>query len=120
MAELPCYGKRPFAPLGAIQREGPLGSPQEWLRNGYRFANRRARASRPRRFSTKVQLVRRGGIGAFLQMADSRADDDWRELFKDPHDGRLDTSQWLLERRGFLPVPVIISSPSRQSDMAEA
>ena len=38
-------------------------------------------------------------------MADSRADDDWRELFKDPHDGRLDTSQWLLERRGFLPAP---------------
>lgn len=38
--------------------------------------------------------------------------DDWRDMFKDPQDGRLDTSRWLLERRGFLPVPIVITEPA--------
>lgn len=33
-------------------------------------------------------------------------------IFKDPHDGHFDMSRWLLERKGFLPVPVIISDPA--------
>lgn len=37
---------------------------------------------------------------------------DWRELMTDPQDGRFDTSRWLLQRRGFLPVPIIITEPA--------
>jgi hypothetical protein len=32
--------------------------------------------------------------------------------FRDPQDGRLDLSQWLLERKGVLPVPLIITEPA--------
>ncbi len=31
---------------------------------------------------------------------------------KDPQDGRLDASRWLLDHRGFLPVPIIITEPA--------
>lgn len=37
---------------------------------------------------------------------------NWSEMLKDPQDGRLDASRWLLDRRGFLPVPVIITEPA--------
>jgi hypothetical protein len=33
-------------------------------------------------------------------------------LFTDPQDGRLDASEWLLDRKGFLPVPIIITEPA--------
>lgn len=33
-------------------------------------------------------------------------------MFKDPQDGHFDMSRWLLDRKGFLPVPVIISDPA--------
>jgi hypothetical protein len=33
---------------------------------------------------------------------------DKRSLFTDPEDGKLDASEWLLERKGFLPVPILI------------
>lgn len=46
-----------------------------------------------------------------LMSAPSNAD-SWRELFKDPQDGRLDASHWLLDRRGFLPIPIIITEPA--------
>ncbi|MBB6095230.1 hypothetical protein HNQ60_004120 [Povalibacter uvarum] len=36
----------------------------------------------------------------------------WRELFTDPQDGRFDGSRWLLDRKGFLPIPVIITEPA--------
>lgn len=32
--------------------------------------------------------------------------------FKDPEDGKLDVSEWLLTRHGFLPVPIIITEPA--------
>jgi hypothetical protein len=32
--------------------------------------------------------------------------------FKDPADGDFDLSNWLLERQGFLPVPIIITEPA--------
>ena len=38
-----------------------------------------------------------------------------REMFQrflDPEDGQLDLSEWLLDRRGFLPVPIIITEPA--------
>jgi len=40
---------------------------------------------------------------------------DVRETFKrfiDPQDGQLDLSEWLLDRKGFLPVPIIITEPA--------
>lgn len=36
----------------------------------------------------------------------------FKELIRDPHDGKLDLSRWLLEHRGFLPVPIVISDPA--------
>ena len=35
-----------------------------------------------------------------------------REVFVDPEDGRFDASRWLLERKGFLPVPIVITEPA--------
>ena len=32
--------------------------------------------------------------------------------FIDPKDGKLDASQWLAGRTGFLPIPIIISDPA--------
>lgn len=37
---------------------------------------------------------------------------DWLAGFRDPQDGRLDLSDWLLERKGVLPVPLVISEPA--------
>jgi hypothetical protein len=37
---------------------------------------------------------------------------DKRSLFNDPEDGKLDASEWLLERKGFLPVPILITEPA--------
>jgi hypothetical protein len=34
------------------------------------------------------------------------------DQFKDPKDGQFDTSDWLIEKRGFLPVPIIITEPA--------
>ena len=33
-------------------------------------------------------------------------------LFRDPEDRRVDVSEWLLERKGVLPVPIIITEPA--------
>jgi hypothetical protein len=35
-----------------------------------------------------------------------------RSIFTDPEDGELDASEWLLEKKGFLPVPIIITEPA--------
>jgi len=32
--------------------------------------------------------------------------------FVDPQDGKLDASEWLLDKKGFLPVPIIITEPA--------
>ena len=34
------------------------------------------------------------------------------EVFKDPEDGALDLSEWLMNRHGFLPVPIIVTEPA--------
>lgn len=33
-------------------------------------------------------------------------------LFRDADDGRFDMSRWLLDRRGFLPVPIVVTDPA--------
>jgi hypothetical protein len=40
------------------------------------------------------------------------AAEDKPGLFTDPQDGAFDTSEWLLDRKGFLPVPIIITEPA--------
>ena len=42
----------------------------------------------------------------------SAQEQDKRSLFKDPEDGKLDASEWLLDRKGFLPVPIVITEPA--------
>jgi len=37
---------------------------------------------------------------------------DKRSVFTDPEDGKLDASEWLLDRKGFLPVPILITEPA--------
>jgi hypothetical protein len=32
--------------------------------------------------------------------------------FVDPQDGKLDASEWLLDKKGFLPVPIIVTEPA--------
>jgi hypothetical protein len=34
------------------------------------------------------------------------------EPFRDPADGRLDLSDWLLNRKGFLPMPIVVTEPA--------
>ena len=36
----------------------------------------------------------------------------WMDAFRDPEDGRFDLSQYLLERMGALPVPILITEPA--------
>lgn len=36
----------------------------------------------------------------------------WRAMMTDPEDGRFDVSRWLLDRKGFLPIPLIITEPA--------
>jgi hypothetical protein len=36
----------------------------------------------------------------------------WLDALKDPEDGQLDLSEWLLDSKGFLPVPIIITEPA--------
>ena len=38
--------------------------------------------------------------------------EEFTAAFRDPEDGAIDASEWLLDRRGFLPVPVIITEPA--------
>jgi hypothetical protein len=33
-------------------------------------------------------------------------------VFRDPEDGRLDMSEWLLTKKGFLPIPILITEPA--------
>ena len=47
-----------------------------------------------------------------LHTVDVPAADGERGLFIDPQDGAFDVSEWLLDRRGFLPVPIIITEPA--------
>ena len=70
---------------------------------------RPARATRMRRALSAL------GIAVSLLASTGAAGADAHETFRrflDPHDGYLDLSEWLLERKGFLPVPLIITEPA--------
>ncbi len=55
-------------------------------------------------------MVRRITFAAALALAAPALGQD--NLFKDPQDGALDGSEWLLDRKGFLPVPILITEPA--------
>ena len=56
----------------------------------------------PRRFT----LI----LAALLLAGPARA--DLLEGFRDPQDGKFDLSEWLLDRKGVLPVPLLITEPA--------
>jgi hypothetical protein len=56
--------------------------------------------------------VRAAPLILLLLVTDVPATAAERGLFTDPEDGAFDASEWLLDRRGFLPVPVIITEPA--------
>lgn len=49
---------------------------------------------------------------ACVAVAGPAAADDLLAGFRDPEDGAIDLSQWLLDRKGFLPVPIVITEPA--------
>ena len=60
-------------------------------------------------------LVSRGGaclLAMSAAAAPARAEGWIPDKFKDPQTGELDLSDWLLNQKGFLPVPVIITEPA--------
>ncbi len=69
----------------------------------------------PTTFTALLALWLPGGLAA--QPAPPVALDpappaQYASLFRDPEDGHLDASRWLLDHRGFLPVPIIVTDPS--------
>lgn len=54
----------------------------------------------------------RRALCAFLLALPWAASADMLEKFRDPQDGRIDLSDWLLDRKGVLPVPVFITEPA--------
>ena len=52
------------------------------------------------------------GAGLLAIACAAPAEDSKRDLFTDPQDGALDASEWLLDRKGFLPVPIVITEPA--------
>jgi hypothetical protein len=49
-------------------------------------------------------------VGILVLVSSARAEDSDR--FRDPLDGQFDLSDWLLQRKGFLPVPIVITEPA--------
>src|SRR5262252_7684289 len=47
-----------------------------------------------------------------LATSAAKAAPEWMARFIDPDDGQFDMSNWLLDAKGFLPVPVIITEPA--------
>ena len=78
--------------------ESSISIPEE------RISTMKSNFARPSRIAVSITLLLLSvaPLGAF----------DW-SLIKDPEDGQLDLSNWLLERGGgFLPIPIIITEPA--------
>jgi hypothetical protein len=76
-----------------------------------RRASRRCAATQrpPRLARLRVFALAVAIAVAFPCLAQEKADSS---LFRDPEDGALDASEWLLDRKGFLPVPIVITEPA--------
>ncbi|UNK51036.1 outer membrane protein assembly factor [Lysobacter sp. S4-A87] len=70
------------------------------------------------RFHTTSAMLLLASLASAAQAQDAPATPDKpahepvKTLLKDPHDGDFDMSRWLLEHKGFLPVPIIITDPA--------
>lgn len=62
--------------------------------------------------SFRPALLAAGFGFALLAASGIARAEGWRDDFRDPADNRFDASHWLLERRGFLPVPLVITEPA--------
>src|SRR5688500_6885904 len=58
-----------------------------------------------------VAAAARAVLLALLFAAHAQAAED-QALFTDPEDGAFDASAWLLDKKGFLPVPIIVTEPA--------
>ncbi|HSB22023.1 MAG TPA: BamA/TamA family outer membrane protein, partial [Burkholderiaceae bacterium] len=52
------------------------------------------------------------GLLVLLLFAGGARAGSWLDQLKDPDDGQFDLSEWLLDRKGFLPVPIVITEPA--------
>jgi hypothetical protein len=68
---------------------------------------RDATDSKPAGFSKLASTVAAMSLALLCQTAQALP-----EGFVDPEDGQLDMSEWLVDRKGFLPVPIIITEPA--------
>jgi hypothetical protein len=59
-----------------------------------------------------ARLALRAITGLLTALLSAGANAAWLEQFRDPDDGQFDMGDWLLEQRGFLPVPIIITEPA--------
>jgi hypothetical protein len=48
----------------------------------------------------------------FVSLCASAQESDKSKLFRDPQDGAFDASEFLLDKKGFLPVPIVITEPA--------
>jgi hypothetical protein len=51
-------------------------------------------------------------LAVLLLLAVNRTNAEEPGPFTDPDDGAFDASEWLLDRKGFLPVPIVITEPA--------
>ena len=70
------------------------------------------RSIAPRRFLSLIALAAVSAFAALPSPASAATVREMMERFLDPTDGQFDLSEWLLDRKGFLPVPIIITEPA--------
>ena len=49
---------------------------------------------------------------ASAALSPAHAEDLSLKTVQDPEDGQIDLSEWLLDRKGLLPVPIVITEPA--------
>jgi len=74
-----------------------------------RFAVPHVSASRPTCAGWRGALLAAVVLGLLATQA---AASEWLQRFVDPADGMFDMSEWLLDHKGFLPVPIVITEPA--------
>jgi hypothetical protein len=72
-------------------------------------AVRSMQVCRNKRWSPRVAIC---AASVVAMLAPSLASAGWFDGMQDPEDGAFDASRWLLDRKGFLPVPLVITEPA--------
>ena len=63
-------------------------------------------------YRCQLLLMRVALTGLFLLSSSAPNAASFFDKFIDPKDGMFDTSNWVLENKGFLPVPIVITEPA--------